>query len=43
MSGIDIGTTVAIATGVPATFTEAGYEAITWVNVVGLVLSLIHI
>lgn len=37
MSGIDIGTTVAIATGVPATFTEAGYEAMTWVNVVGLV------
>lgn len=37
MSGIDIGTTLAIATGLPATFTEAGYEAMTWVNIVGLV------
>lgn len=37
MSNTDIGTTIAIATGVPATFTEAGYEAMTWVNIVGLV------
>lgn len=37
MSNIDIGTTLAIATGLPTTFTEAGYEALTWVNIVGLV------
>jgi len=37
MSTNDIGTTLAIATGVPATFDEAGYEAMTWVNIGGLV------
>lgn len=37
MSGSDIGTTIAFAAGVPAAFTEAGYEAMTWANVVGLV------
>lgn len=37
MSTNDIGTTLAIATGVPATFDEAGYEALTWVNIAGLV------
>ena len=37
MSGTDIGTTLSIATGVPSAFTEAGYEAMAWVNVVGLV------
>lgn len=37
MSTNDIGTTFAIATGVPATFDEAGYEAMTWVNIGGLV------
>jgi hypothetical protein len=36
MSTNDIGTTIAIATGLPATFDEAGYEALTWVNVAGL-------
>lgn len=36
MSNTDIGTTIAIATGLPSTFTEAGYEAMTWVNIVGL-------
>jgi len=36
MSTNDIGTTLAIATGVPATFDEAGYEAMTWVNIAGL-------
>jgi hypothetical protein len=37
MSTNDIGTTLAIATGIPATFDEAGYEAMTWVNIGGLV------
>jgi hypothetical protein len=37
MSTNDIGTTLAIATGLPATFDEAGYEAMTWVNIAGLV------
>ena len=37
MSNTDIGTTIAIATGVPATFDEAGYEAMSFVNIVGLV------
>jgi len=36
MSTSDIGTTLAIATGLPATFTEAGYEAMSWVVVGGL-------
>lgn len=36
MSTSDIGTLLAIATGLPATANEAGYEALTWVNVAGL-------
>jgi hypothetical protein len=36
MSNIDIGTLIAIAPGVPATFDAAGYAALTWVNIVGL-------
>lgn len=37
MSNTDIGTTIAIAPGVPATFDGAGFAALTWVNIVGLV------
>jgi len=37
MSINDIGTTLAIATGLPATFDETGYEALTWVVIGGLV------
>jgi hypothetical protein len=37
MSTTDIGTTIAISTGIPATFDEAGYEAMTWTPVPGLV------
>lgn len=36
MSTADIGTTLHIATGVPATFDKAGYEALTWVKVGGI-------
>lgn len=32
-----IGTRLAIATGLPATFDEAGYEALTWAEIGGLV------
>jgi len=34
MSENDIGLTVAIATGVPDTFDAAGFEALTWVEIV---------
>lgn len=37
MSTSDIGHTLHIATGKPATFDEAGYEAMTWVKVGGIV------
>lgn len=37
MSEIHIESTVAIATGTPATFDKAGYEALTWVFVNGMV------
>lgn len=37
MSTVDIGTAVAIATGVPATNDKAGYEAMTWVVVNGII------
>jgi hypothetical protein len=37
MSAPHIGTKVAIATGLPATFNEAGYEALTWVDISGIV------
>ena len=37
MSTSDITTTVAIATGIPATFDKAGYEALTWVQIKGIV------
>ncbi|MDZ7904599.1 MAG: hypothetical protein U5N55_01535 [Cypionkella sp.] len=36
MSKNDLGTIVAIATGLPSTFDESGYEAMTWVNIAGL-------
>ena len=35
MSAIPTGGTVAIATGTPATFDKAGYEALTWVVISG--------
>lgn len=37
MSTSDIGTTVAIATGAPATNNKAGFEALTWVVIAGVV------
>lgn len=37
MSTVDIGTSVAIATGAPATNDKAGYEALTWVVVNGII------
>lgn len=37
MSTNDIGTTLAIATGIPATNDEAGFEALTWAAIGGLV------
>jgi len=37
MSTSDIGTAIAIATGLPATFTEAGYEAMTWTTIAGVI------
>lgn len=37
MSTSDITTKLFIATGKPATFTKAGYEALTWVPVKGVV------
>ncbi len=37
MSTNDIGTTIAIATGAPATIDQAGFEALTFVAVNGLV------
>jgi hypothetical protein len=37
MSTSDITTKLYIATGVPATFDKAGYEALTWVQVKGIV------
>lgn len=37
MSTSDITTTLWIATGVPATFDKAGYEAMTWTKVGGIV------
>jgi hypothetical protein len=36
MSKPDIGATVAIASGLPTAFTEVGYEAMTWVNITGV-------
>jgi hypothetical protein len=33
----NVGTRLAIATGLPATFNETGYEALTWVEIGGLV------
>ncbi|MCC0013871.1 MAG: hypothetical protein H6881_08335 [Rhodobiaceae bacterium] len=37
MSTADIGTKFYIADGLPATFDQTGYEALTWVQVKGLV------
>jgi len=37
MSDIHIASVVQIATGVPATFDKAGYEALTWVTIEGMV------
>lgn len=37
MSTSDITSTLFIATGVPATFDKAGYEALSWVQVKGIV------
>lgn len=37
MSTSDITTKLYIATGIPATFDKAGYEAMTWVQVKGIV------
>ena len=37
MSTSDITTRVFLATGVPATFDKAGYEAMTWLQVQGIV------
>lgn len=37
MTDIHIGEVVRIATGIPATFDKAGYEAMTWVVINGMV------
>lgn len=37
MSNSDITTKVYLATGIPATFDKAGYEAMTWLQVKGIV------
>lgn len=37
MSEIHISSVVKIATGVPATFDKAGYEALSWVTIEGMV------
>lgn len=36
MSAIDLGTQYAVAMTLPATFDAAGYEALTWVPIVGV-------